>query len=216
MHTPLKAVIWDMDGTLLNTLEDISGALNQALRSWGLPEHSPYETLEGIGHGARYLCHWASGLEGEELDRFAAEYRSNAVHLSEPKTQPYPGIIEVLRHLKECGIKLGIYTNKPQRWTEQLVDRFFGQSLFDCIIGTTPDGWLKPDAGGIAHMCERWHLSEHEVVMVGDSEVDWQTARNAGCRAICVSWGFGDVGKLRQQGAMIVDSMQDLSKMLSV
>ena len=215
MNKSIKAVIWDMDGTLLNTLEDISGALNQALRAWGLPEHSPHETLEGIGHGARYLCHWASGLEGEELDRFAAEYRSNAVHLSEPKTQPYPGIIELLGALKSRGMKLGIYTNKPQRWTEQLVDRFFGQSVFDCIIGTTPEVWLKHSAGGIEHMCGLWQMSAEDVVMVGDSDVDWQTAQNAGCRVICVSWGFGDSQRLRQLGADIVDTAQELGMLLN-
>ena len=68
-----KAAIWDMDGTLLNTLEDIAGGLNQTLRSWGLPEHSPCETLDGIGHGSKYLCQWGSGLSGEELDRFTTE-----------------------------------------------------------------------------------------------------------------------------------------------
>ena len=201
-----------MDGTLLNTLEDIAGGLNQTLRSWGLPEHSPYEALDGIGHGSRYLCQWGSGLDGEELDRFTTEYRYNTVHLAEPKAQPYPGICELLKTLKGLGFRLGIYTNKPQDWTEQLVERFFGLSQFDMITGTRPGGYLKPDPGGILEMCRLWQVSPAETLMIGDSEVDWQTSINAGCPGICVSWGFGDRQKLEAIGVNMVhtaDALRD-------
>ena len=205
-----KAAIWDMDGTLLNTLEDIAGALNQTLRAWGFPEHTPNETLDGIGHGSHYLCHWGSGLEGEKLEQFTAQYRATSINLTNPKTKPYPGIVDLLHHLKDRNIRLGIYTNKPQLWTEQLVHRHFGDELFDIIIGTTPNGYLKPDSGGIDEMCQRWGLQIDEVVMIGDSDVDWQTAANAHCRCICVSWGFGNKEKLRQLGASIVNTADEL------
>ena len=203
-----------MDGTLLNTLEDIAGALNQTLIAWGLPPHTPHETLEGIGHGSRYLCQWASGLDGEKLDQFTTQYRANAVNLAQPKTRPYPGIPELLHQLKSSNFKLGIYTNKPQKWTEQLTKRHFGEGLFDIIIGTTPDGYLKPDPGGIDEMCGKWNISKDETVMIGDSDVDGQTAVHAKCPVICVSWGFGDKGKLRQLGAGIVDDTNELKEML--
>lgn len=210
----VRGVVWDMDGTLLNTLEDIAGGLNQALRAWGLPEHSAHEALDGIGHGSTYLCQWASGLAGEALEKFTQEYRWNTVHLEHPRTQPYAGIPELISLLKSRGIKLGIYTNKPQGWTEQLVERFFGHEAFDMVLGTVPGGVLKPSAEGLVRMSRQWGIPMSEIVMVGDSEVDFETAKNAGCRPVIVGWGFGRRDLLEGLGAFIVDTSDELASEL--
>lgn len=202
----IRGLIWDMDGTLLNTLDDIAAALNETLRAHHLPEHAPLETLDGIGHGSRYLCEWGSGLQGEALDRFTEEYRSNAVNLAHPQTRPFDGIVELLHDLHGSGMKMGIYTNKPQLWTEKLVQRHLGENLFDCVIGTTAEGLLKPDPEGIFRMCRAWHLDVHEVVMIGDSEVDVQTAQNAGCACICMTYGFGRMAEIRRMGIPTADN----------
>ena len=211
-----KAVFWDLDGTLLNTLNDIAAALHQTLTAWGLPTHQPHETLDGIGHGSHYLCHWGSGLEGEQLNQFTTQYRYNAVHLEHPQTCPYPDIPQILADLKSRGVKLAIYTNKPQLWSEQLAAKFFGPDFFDAIIGTSPDGWLKPDPGGLLHLCQTWDLTPTNTVMVGDSEVDWETAKNAGCPCICVTWGFGNYPNLRALNANLIDTPDELRRALGL
>jgi phosphoglycolate phosphatase len=210
----IRGVIWDMDGTLLNTLDDITAALNITLRKYGLPEHQPHETLEGIGHGSRYLCEWGSGLHGSDLDKFTAEYRSNAVNLAQPQTRPFEGIVDLLHDLRNRGMRMGIYTNKPQLWTEKLVHRHLGDTLFDMVIGTTAEGLLKPDPEGIFRMCRAWHLDIHEVVMIGDSEVDAETANNAGCPCICMAYGFGRMDMLRRMGVQIVSDAEALKALL--
>ena len=212
----VRGVVWDMDGTLLDTLEDIAGALNMTLRAYGLPEHSPRETLDGIGHGARYLCAWGSGLEGEALDRFAKDYRANAIAQNNPNTRPFEGIVDLLAELKSRGVRLGIYTNKPQQWTEILIAQFFGESVFDMVIGTTAEGLLKPDPEGIYRMCRAWGLDISEVVMVGDSEVDAQTAINAGCGCVCMTWGFGRMDVIRGLGVQMADDAGELGRLLGV
>ena len=211
----IRGVIWDMDGTLLDTLGDISAALNQTLRAHNLPEHAPRETLDGIGHGSRYLCEWGSGLQGEALDLFTAEYRANAVNLKNPQTQPFEGIVSLLHDLRACGMKMGIYTNKPQLWTEKLVQRHLGESMFDCVIGTTPEGLLKPDPEGIFRMCRAWHLDVNDVVMIGDSEVDVQTAQTAGCRCICMTYGFGRMDEIRKMGIQMADNASELRTLIA-
>ena len=199
-----------MDGTLLNTLEDIAAALNCTLRKYGLPEHDAHETLDGIGHGSRYLCAWGSGLEGEILDRFTTEYRANAVNLQHPKTRPYDGIVDLLGEWRARGMKMGIYTNKPQLWTEKLVHRHLGDDKFDSVIGTTPEGLLKPDPEGIFRMCRAWQLKVSDVVMIGDSEVDVETAQNAGCTCICMTYGFGRMDIIRSMGIRMADDVATL------
>ena len=206
----IRGVIWDMDGTLLNTLDDITAALNKTLRKYGLPEHLPHETLDGIGHGSRYLCEWGSGLQGSELDTFTTEYRANAVNLENPQTRPFDGMVDLLHDFRNRGMQMGIYTNKPQLWTEQLVHRHLGDDLFDMVIGTTPDGLLKPDPEGIFRMCRAWHLEVHEVVMIGDSEVDAETANRAGCPCICMAYGFGKLDVLRRMGIPIAADVNAL------
>ena len=206
----IRGVIWDMDGTLLNTLEDITAALNKTLRNYGLPEHQPRETLDGIGHGSRYLCEWGSGLHGDILDKFTTEYRANAVNLENPQTRPFDGIVDLLHDFHNRGLYMGIYTNKPQLWTEKLVHRHFGNGLFDIVIGTTAEGLLKPDPEGIFRMCRAWHLDVREVVMIGDSEVDVETACNAGCPCICMAYGFGRMDVIHNMGIQIAEDANAL------
>lgn len=207
----IKGLIWDMDGTLLNTLDDIVGAVNATLCKWGLKEKSKAELLVYIGYGARHLCAGATGFEGEKLTRFLSEYRQMAIDRNDPETTIYPGIVEILEKSREKGIKLGIYTNKPQKWCTKLAEKFFGTGVFDMIIGTTEGGILKPDPAGIVQMCKAWSVQSEEVVMIGDSPVDWETSVNAHCQAICVSWGFRTRAVLEAAGAnRIVDDAKEL------
>ena len=213
----IKALIWDMDGTLLNTLDDIVGAVNATLRKWDLPEKSKTELLQFIGFGARHLCHGATQFEGERLTQFLTEYRQMAIDRNDPETTIYPGIVALLDTCRERGIKLGIYTNKPQKWCTKLANKFFGEGVFDAIYGTHEGGVLKPDPNGILSMCKAWGISPKEAVMIGDSPVDWETSVNANCIGVCVSWGFRTRTVLAQAGAdIIVDDVGALCAVLGV
>lgn len=207
----IRALVWDMDGTLLNTLVDIMGACNEALAAHGLPTQ-PYETLIGlIGYGAEHLCHGASGLEGDALQEFMVDYRRRTMTRDDPQTTVYPGIEKVLKSAHECGLKLGIYTNKPEGWCTKLAMKFFGDGVFDAICGTTEEKILKPNPEGIFRMCKRWGISPAEVVMIGDSPVDYETSVRAGCQHIGVSWGFRSRVVLEKAGAkVIVDDAEAL------
>lgn len=208
-----KVVIWDMDGTLLNTLEDITAALNGELRAHGLPEHTPQETLAGIGHGARFLCQWGSGLQGDALERFVVSYHARAASLDNTHTHPFEGIPQALRLLSARGIRHAIYTNKPQKWTEILVQQFFDDIAFDVILGAGGGDILKPSAQGIACICQKLGVSVGDVVMVGDSMVDVETARNAQCDCVCFTWGFGRREELKASGVHLLNSAPALVAM---
>ena len=214
---PYRALIWDMDGTLLNTLDDIIGACNDTLEAYGLPTLPKPEMLQLIGYGAHHLCQGASGLDGEALDRFQKDYRARAISRDDPKTYIYPGVAETLRWARAQGIYLGIYTNKPQAWCTKLADKFFGAGMFDTILGSTEEGLLKPDPEGIWRMCRGWGIEAESAVMIGDQTVDFETAERAGSQHVCVSWGFRARGVLEAAGArVIVDDFEALARVLGM
>lgn len=214
---PYRALIWDMDGTLLNSLDDIIGACNETLDAYGLPRLPKSRMIQLIGYGARHLCQGASGLEGETLDRFMKDYRARAMGRDDPQTRAYPGIAETLSWARAQKIFLGIYTNKPQMWCTKLADKFFGAGMFDQIIGTTEEGLLKPDPEGIWRMCRAWGIEPHEAVMIGDSPVDYETSVRAGSQHLCVTWGFRARKVLEDAGASnLADDHEALWEMLGV
>ncbi len=215
MTQQIKALVWDMDGTLLNTLDDIIGACNDTLRSYQLPERPKSEMIMFIGYGARHLCHKASGLDGERLDQFLKDYRWRCMHRDDPQTEIYPGIMDIIVRAKSQGMMQGIYTNKPQFWCEKLTQKFFGNTLFDAIIGVQEGCVLKPEADGFFDMCKAWNIKPEEVAMIGDSPVDWKTSQNAHCLGVCVSWGFRSRKILEECGAnLIADTADELSEIL--
>lgn len=211
----LKGVIFDMDGTLLYTLDDIVDSINDTLLSWNLPVRTTQELLVYIGYGARHLCQGASGLEGEKLDEFHRQYRQRALLRTDSKTRVYPGIEALVYALKAHGIKVGIYTNKPQPWTEKLAARYFKPDAFDAIVGVREGGWIKPEPGGIFDICAQWHVEVKNTVMVGDSPVDIETAHNAGIAGLGCTWGFRTRQQLESASAdVLIDDAWALGRVL--
>ncbi len=213
----LKGVIFDMDGTLLNTLDDIVDSINDTLEAWSLPRKTTAQLLPFIGYGAKHLCRGATGLEdAAQIELFHSQYRQRTLTREDTKTEPYAGIEVVVYGLKSRGIKVGIYTNKPQAWTEKLAARYFRAKTFDAIVGVTEGGYLKPSPGGIFDMCRLWQIHPSEVVMVGDSPVDIETAHNAGCGGIACTWGFRPREALDSIGAdALVDDAASLNTLLN-
>ncbi|MCL2325135.1 MAG: HAD family hydrolase [Proteobacteria bacterium] len=217
MFRHCRAIIFDMDGTLLDTLQDIAGAINATLQDWGLAGKSSEELLNYIGHGALWLCQRASGLSGEAAERFCCDYKKKAFNSSDARTRVYPGIMEAVHALKAEGFKLGIYTNKPQAWAEKLAVQFFGIGMFDGIAGAHDGAPLKPEPSGILNLCEAWGVPVKDAVMAGDSPVDIETAKAAGIPGIGVSWGFRPRQLLVDcEAAKVVDNAWQLMALFGV
>ena len=189
-----KLVIFDLDGTLLNTIDDLAAACNHALRECGCPERRPEEYNMMVGRGI-YNLFRAALPEGQKTDEmvelmaghFIPYYDRHKCDL----TRPYEGIYDMLDRLEDAGIRFAVASNKYQDGTEKLVRRFFGKYGFVKILGQRDGFPIKPDPMIVAESMNAAGVSEkEEVIYSGDSDVDMQTGANAGVRTIGVTWGF--------------------------
>lgn len=197
-----KGIIFDLDGTLVDTLDDLTDSMNYALKTLGFPTHRPEICRKMIGNGLTKFAERALGAEGlahigRLLDVMTAHYLDHCLR----KTRPYPGLSDVILELRQRGILLGVLTNKNQKPAEKIANFFFGTGTFDPIIGYQAGQKTKPDPDGVQRILEAWGLTTEEVILVGDSEVDIQTAAAAGVLAVGVAWGFRSREELRLAGA---------------
>lgn len=193
-----QAVIFDLDGTVLNTLEDLADAVNAALMTMNLPKESIDSVREKVGNGKFKLAERVLKNKGPQadMDTFMRYYDAYYEAHKTDKTVPYPHIQEELTKLKEKGIKLGIITNKSENYaTEMISDYYLG--LFDQVIGGDAGRKSKPDPSSLLEMIESFGLKKEDVLYVGDSSVDIETARNAGVDVCSVTWGFRSEEELR-------------------
>lgn len=189
-----KLVIFDLDGTLLDTIDDIAAACNHALKACGFPERKRDEYYMLVGRGITNLFRGAlpEGMKTEhEVERmrgyFLTYYNAHSCDL----TKPYAGIVEMLTALSSKGIRFAIASNKYQEGTENLVRRFFGEFRFECILGQRDGKPIKPDPQIVLEAMKAVpEITREEVVYCGDSDVDMMTGNNAGVRTIGVTWGF--------------------------
>ena len=190
----IKLAIFDLDGTLLDTLGDIAGACNHALTVCGCPTHEVGEYKMFVGSGIMNLFRRTlpeeqrtEGMVMKMRDAFVQYYD---VH-KDDMTRPYPGIKGLLDELTAKGIRLAVASNKYQEATEELVTRYFGTYRFACVLGQREGHPIKPDAGIIFEaMASCEGVRPDEVIYCGDSDVDMQTGINAGVRTVGVTWGF--------------------------
>ncbi len=188
-----KLVIFDMDGTTLDTLEDLADSMNYVLNSNGYPLHTLDEIRSYVGNGIRKLVERAvpkdsSVEEIEEVHKQFVEYYPKHCAI---KTKPYAGIPELLATLQERGVHTAVNSNKDDGAVKLLAEQYFG-NLLEYSLGTLPDVPKKPAPDGVLCIMEHFNVNREETVYVGDSEVDVQTAKNAGVDAILVDWGFRD------------------------
>ena len=211
-----KLIIFDLDGTLLDTIDDLAVACNQALVSCGCPERKRDEYFKFVGRGIDNLFRNAlpEGRKTEEMvakmrDSFVPYYNEHGCEL----TKPYEGILPLLRLLSEKGIQLAIASNKYQAGTEALVERYFGEFKFVRILGQREGKPIKPDPKIVEEAMEGvLDLVKDEVVYCGDSDVDMMTGINAGVRTIGVTWGFRSAEELRKHKPWIlVDTPQEIA-----
>lgn len=206
----MDAVIFDLDGTLLNTLDDIGSACNRMLAAHGFPEHvlPAYATM--VGNGFARLVERAlpatvtAKLSPQEREALTAEARAHyAAHLRD-HTVPYAGIPQALTTLAETGMPLAVLSNKPDAWTVELIHTFFPDIPFALIRGAHPDAPLKPDPYVPRAMLTQLGLEATQCAYVGDSDVDMQTALNTGMVPVGAAWGFRGAGELRAAGARLL------------
>lgn len=200
-----RGVIFDLDGTLLDTLVDIANAANDSLRQEGVPEHSLDRYRVMVGDGVRVLFQRAvpdefSGVRQECMENFERHYASR---LSE-HSKPYPGIPELLSELAIRGLWMGILSNKPHHFTQRCVEALLAGHRFASVIGQRPDVPRKPDPYSLLEMLRGMEAAPKEVLYVGDTDTDMKTAVAAGCPAVGVTWGFRTADELLRTGARYV------------
>ena len=209
-------VLFDLDGTLLDTLEDILAAANYTLREMGYPERTLTEMRRFVGNGAEMQVRRAFGAGADEaliqraLIRYKAYY---AAHCRE-KTRPYDGVPELLAELKRRGYRLAVVSNKPDEAVRPLAAQYF-DGLMEAAMGETAQRRRKPAPDMVNDAIAALGADRSRAVYVGDSEVDIETARNAGIPCISVTWGFRDREQLLEAGASeLAATAQELRKLL--
>lgn len=207
-----KAVIFDMDGTILYTLEDIVLCMNEALRRNGLPEITEERIRVIIGHGIMNEVRGSvpDGTDPEITEKVYEDFNElYAVHCMD-HTKPYDGIIELIGRLRRQGVKTAVVSNKGDYAVRELNDIIF-PGLFEASAGEKEGIAKKPAPDTVFAVLKEMDVSAEEAVYVGDSEVDLQTARNAGMDCIIVSWGYRTKEQMKKDGAeCIVDTMDEL------
>lgn len=206
----MKACIFDMDGTLTNTLESMTYSVNLTLEEMGLSKITKDQCRLFVGNGARVLIEKSLKAAGdtdasrieEGMEIYGRIFDRNCTY----HVTPYEGIPEMLKALKDKGIQLAVLSNKPDRQTVKVVKAIFGEELFDYAQGQKEGIRRKPEPDGVWYLMEQMHVSKEECLYIGDSEVDAATGRNAGLKTIGVLWGFRDRKTLETAG---VDDLID-------
>ena len=187
-------MIFDLDGTLLNTIADLAAGVNHTLVAHGLPRHTIDEYTLMVGNGMRKLVMRALPVyladDDDFVDSMLAEFLKYYADHIDVYTTPYPGIPELIKALSNDGYKLAVASNKIQAGAEKLIAKFFPEIPFVAVMGNSPHYPLKPDAALVEYIMDKAGTDRAHTIMVGDSGTDIQTARNAGIPVIAVSWGF--------------------------
>lgn len=201
----MKACIFDLDGTLTNTLESMTYSVNLTLEEMGLSKITKDQCRLFVGNGARVLMEKSLKAAGdtdasrieEGMEIYGRIFDQNCTY----HVTPYEGIPEMLKALKDKGIQLAVLSNKPDRQTVKVVKAIFGEELFDYAQGQKEGIRRKPEPDGVWYLMEQMHVLKEECLYIGDSEVDAATGRNAGLKTIGVLWGFRDRKTLETAGA---------------
>lgn len=212
-------VIFDLDGTLLDTLEDLTDSVNYAMKTFDFPVHTIDEVRTFVGNGAPKLLERSipQGLENPDYEAALAAFKAHYAEHCEDKTRPYEGVPEMLAALKEQGFHLAIVSNKFDGAVKKLCQKYFGEFI-SVSIGESAEVKRKPAPDTVYRALHELGCDALQAVYVGDSEVDIQTAKNASLPCISVTWGFRTEEKLRSEGAqeaMLIKAPQELVPLLA-
>ena len=212
------AVLFDLDGTVLDTVEDIADSLNRALKSHGFPQVSPAQAESFLGNGTRRLVELALPEDCPEAvkEDVIGEYRGLYDRFCHEKTRPYRGMVELMKALKEAGVKTAIVSNKPDSMVQTL-ERVYYPGVPDIVLGEREGLARKPAPDMVLFALNAIGAEAARSIYVGDTEVDIQTARNAGMGCISVPWGFRSREQLEAAGAKpVAGSVEELARYLGL
>ncbi len=197
-----ETYIFDLDGTLLNTLDDLASSCNYALRTNGFPERTVDEVRQFVGNGVKKLMERAipEGLENPMFERVFADFRQHYLEHGLDTTRPYPGVMDMLERLHCEGRKIAVVSNKFYAATNDLCRHFFAKYI-SVAIGEREDVRKKPAPDTVLEALRQLHSDKSGAVYIGDSDVDVMTAKNCGIPCISVLWGFRDKDFLLAHGA---------------
>jgi len=206
MKHPCSAIFFDLDGTLLDSVQDLADAANAALRAFGLPEHPVHAYNYFVGDGFELLIQRASpkDADSELRQRVMQQARENYRQNWANSSKPYEGIPEMLKELQHRRIPLAVLSNKPHEFTLLTMQYFFPTIGFAYIQGSPPGLRAKPDPALALKILQELRLEAHDVLFMGDTSVDMMTAVNAGMFPVGVLWGFRTEEELRRHGARLI------------
>ncbi len=198
----VKAVVFDLDGTILDTLPDLNRCMNAALRAAGYPEITLEQTRRYVGHGGRNFALAALPASARDtVDAFYAQYCKIHVACKNEHTHPFEGEAACMAALKKAGCKIAVLTNKSQEGADVLGGTLLKEYGFDAIVGNRPGIPVKPDPTSTFALLKELGVSPQEAVFVGDGDTDVETAKNAGMRSVSVLWGYRSKEELEKAGA---------------
>ena len=196
--------IFDLDGTLLNSLEDLKNSLNTVLENYNLPTHSSEAYKKFVGNGMLKLVEHAIPKDSTQLDVIFEDFLYEYGQRYYEKSRPYEGVLSMLKSLNEQEIPISICTNKKQEYTDEIIKRFFDGVEFVEVVGDKSDGLHKPNPFYPLQIASSMKLDTQDLYFVGDSDVDMQTSINSNMHGIGVSWGFRSVEELKNAGAKTI------------
>ncbi len=213
-----SAILFDLDGTLLNTLDDLANSMNLILKLHGYPVYPIENYKHFVGHGMENLVRRVLPPESHDekivatcLDEFMKKY-GECWH---DETKPYPGIVEMLDNLKSLGVKMSVFSNKADQFTKVIIDHFFGSDRFDFVIGARANVPKKPDPTTALEIAGKSKIQPSSYLYLGDSGVDMQTANAAGMYALGATWGFRDANELNTNGAKkLINKPMDIIELI--
>jgi len=204
---PFKAILFDLDGTLIDSIRDIGEAMNRSLAAMTFPGHSMDDYRYFVGDGVRQLVQRALPKDQQHdsvIDEFLRAYRADYGNNWHVHTRPYEGIPELLKSLVAAGIPIGVLSNKPDGVTRKCVEYFFPDVPFIAVAGQKDDVPRKPDPAAALVIAEAMQLPPEQIVFVGDTATDMQTAVAAGMFPAGVTWGFRPEKELLDNGARLI------------
>lgn len=216
-----KGIIFDLDGTLLDTIEDLRDSVNDVMKIYGWKEHDTKACKQMVGNGFRKLITRALPEDkqknelfiDEAVNQFSKAYQKRYLN----KTIPYEGILKLLESLEEKGIKIAVNSNKRGDYTSALVNKYFSQFPWTAVYGERESEGIpkKPDPSAALEIADLMKLQKEEILYIGDSKTDMQTGQNAGMDTIGVSWGFRGRKELEENHASyVVDHPEDILKFI--
>lgn len=204
-----KLAIFDLDGTLVNSIEDLANAANKALKECGFPTHSLEKYYYFVGNGVKNLIERALPENSKSEENFVKVQTLFAENYAKDyitKTYIYDGILELLQEFKKLEIKLAVASNKPDDFTKKIINEIFPNGLFDLVRGNTKGVPHKPHPQIVENIMSQISIDKKDCIFIGDTNIDIQTGKNAGLKTCGCLWGFREIEELQNAGADFIVS----------